>query len=147
MKIAIFGTGAVGGHVAARLGAGAADAGIEVAAVARGAQLAAIIQRGITLWIGEERYSTRIHATDRPDSLGVQDVVFVALKSSVLTVAAPGIVPLIGPDTSVIFAMNGIPWWYLYRCPDNGVARPDLSLLDPAACWSAGSGSNGSSAA
>ena len=49
MKIAIFGTGAVGGHVAARLGAGAAAAGIEVSAVARGAQLAAIVERGITL--------------------------------------------------------------------------------------------------
>src|SRR5580765_8334378 len=131
MKIAIFGAGAVGGHVAARFGAGADAAGIEVAAVARGAQLDAILQRGITLWIGEERYSTRIHATDRPESLGVQDVVFVALKSSVLPAAAPGMAPLIGPDTSVVFAMNGIPWWYLYRCPETGVPRPDLSLLDP----------------
>jgi len=131
MKIAIFGTGAVGGHVAARLGAGADAAGIEVAAVARGAQLAAILERGITLWIGDERYSTRIHATDRPESLGVQDVVFVALKSSVLPAAAPALAPLIGPETSVVFAMNGIPWWYLYRCPDAGVPRPDLSLLDP----------------
>ena len=60
MKIAVFGAGAVGGHVAARLGAGADAAGIEVAAVARGAQLAAIVQRGITLWIGEERYSTHM---------------------------------------------------------------------------------------
>ena len=78
MKIAIFGAGAVGGHVAARLGAGAEAAGIEVAAVARGAQLAAILQRGIMLWIGEERYCTRIRATDRPETLGIQDVVFVA---------------------------------------------------------------------
>ncbi|HEV8679948.1 MAG TPA: 2-dehydropantoate 2-reductase [Stellaceae bacterium] len=131
MKIAVFGTGAVGGHVAARLGVGAATAGIEVSAVARGAQLAAIAERGITLLIGEERYSTRIRATDRPETLGVQDVVFVALKSSVLPAAAPGIAALIGLDTSVVFAMNGIPWWYLYRCPDNGLPRPDLSRLDP----------------
>jgi 2-dehydropantoate 2-reductase len=131
MKIAIFGAGAVGGHVAARLGTGAAAAGIEVAAVARGAQLAAIVERGITLWIGEERYSTRIRASDRPESLGPQDIVFVALKSSVLTSAAPGIAKLIGPDTSIVFAMNGIPWWYLYRCPENGLPAPDLSRLDP----------------
>jgi 2-dehydropantoate 2-reductase len=131
MKIAVFGAGAVGGHVAARLGASAGAAGIEVAAVARGAQLAAIAERGITLWIGEERYSTRTRATDRPESLGPQDVVFVALKSSVLPAAAPGIAKLIGPDTSIVFAMNGIPWWYLYRCPENGLPRPDLSLLDP----------------
>ena len=57
-------------------------------------------ERGITLWIGAERYSARIRATDRPERLGVQDVVFVALKSSVLPAAAPGIAPLIGPDTS-----------------------------------------------
>ncbi len=131
MKIAVFGAGAVGGHVAARLGVGADAAGIEVSAVARGAQFAAIAERGITLWIGAERYSCRIRATDRPESLGVQDVVFVALKSSVLPAAAPAIAPLIGPATSIVFAMNGIPWWYLYRCPEIGVPRPDLSLLDP----------------
>jgi 2-dehydropantoate 2-reductase len=131
MKIVVFGAGAVGGHVACRLGAGAARAGIEVAAVARGTQLAAIRERGLTLWIGEERYTARIHATDRPETLGVQDIVFVALKSSVLPEAAPDLQPLIGPDTSVIMAMNGIPWWYLYRCPDSGVPRPDLSSLDP----------------
>ena len=131
MKIVVFGAGAVGGHVAARLGAGADAAGIEVAAVARGAQLAAIIERGITLWIGEERHFSHIRATDRPESLGIQDVVFVALKSSVLAAAGPEIAPLIGPDTSIVFAMNGIPWWYLYRCPENGLPRPDLSRLDP----------------
>ena len=84
--------------------------------MARGAQLDAIRERGLTLWIGDERYDARIRATDRPETLGVQDVVFVALKSSILPEAAPAIAPLIGPDTSVVFAMNGIPWWYLYRC-------------------------------
>jgi 2-dehydropantoate 2-reductase len=131
VKIVIFGTGAVGGHVAARLAAGATAAGIEVAAVARGAQLAAIRERGLTLWIGEQRYSARLRATDRPDELGRQDVVFVTLKSSALPAAAPAIAPLLGPDTSVVFAMNGIPWWYLYRSPANGLPPPDLSRLDP----------------
>src|SRR3982751_6904021 len=112
MKIAVFGAGAVGGHVAARLGAAAGQAGIEVAAVARGAQLAAIEARGLTLWIGEEGFDARIHATDRPETLGIQDVVFVTMKSSALPEAAPALAPLIGPETSVVFAMNGIPWWY-----------------------------------
>jgi 2-dehydropantoate 2-reductase len=131
MKIVVFGAGAVGGHVAARLAAGAVDAAIEVAAVARGAQLAAIRERGLTLWIGEECYHAHVRATDRPEELGVQDVVFVTLKSSSLPAAAPTLAPLLGPDTSVVFAMNGIPWWYLYRCPDNGLQSPDLSRLDP----------------
>ena len=131
MKVAVFGAGAVGGHVAAKLGAGAAAAGLEVAAVARGAQLAAIAERGITLWIGEARHHARIRVTDRPEELGPQDVVFVALKSSVLPEAAGQIAALCGPDTAVVFAMNGIPWWYLYHCPANGLPSPDLSRLDP----------------
>ncbi len=66
MKTTIFGAGAVGGHLAARLGA----AGMDVAAVCRGAQLAAIRERGITLHIADERYQARIRATDRPETLG-----------------------------------------------------------------------------
>jgi hypothetical protein len=66
MKIAVFGAGAVGGHVAARLGAGAEATGIEVSAVARGAQLAAIAERGITLWIGAERYCARLRVAAEP---------------------------------------------------------------------------------
>ena len=79
MRVVIFGAGAVGGHLAARLAAHEPAAGIEVAAVARGAQLAALNDRGITLWIGEERTSVPIHATDRPETLGHQDVVLVTL--------------------------------------------------------------------
>jgi len=89
-------------------------------------------QRGITLWIGEERTSAPIHATDRPETLGHQDVVLVTMKSSVLPGVARQPQTLIGLETAVIFAMNGIPWWYLYRLKDGGVPRPDLSHLDPA---------------
>src|SRR5260221_7450464 len=126
MKTTIFGAGAVGGHLAARLGA----AGADVAAVCRGAQLAAIRERGITLQIADERYHGRIRATDRPESLGKQDLVIVTAKSSVLPQLASSIATLIGPDTSVVFAMNGIPWWYLYRAAA-AAPKPDLSRLDP----------------
>ena len=131
MRVVVFGAGAVGGHLAARLAAHGPAAGIEVAAIARGAQLEAMNQRGITLWIGEERTSAPIHATDRPETLGHQDVVLVTMNSSVLPGVAQQLRPLIGPETTVIFAMNGIPWWYLYRLKDGGVPRPDLSHLDP----------------
>src|SRR5580704_8162873 len=126
MKTTIFGAGAVGGHIAARLGA----AGAAVAAVARGAQLAAIRERGITLHIKDERYHARIRATDRPEELGKQDLVIVTVKSSVLPEMAALIATLVGPETSVVFAMNGIPWWYLYRTETTAPA-PDLSRLDP----------------
>jgi 2-dehydropantoate 2-reductase len=126
MKTTIFGAGAVGGHIAARLGA----AGAKIAVVARGAQLAAIRERGLTLHIKDERYHARIRATDRPEELGPQDLVIVTVKSSVLPSLAASIATLIGPDTSVVFAMNGIPWWYLYRDESPG-PKPDLSRLDP----------------
>ena len=126
MKTTIFGAGAVGGHLAARLGA----AGAEVSAVCRGAQLAAIEARGITLHIKDERYHARIRATDRPETLGPQDLVIVTAKSSTLPEMASSIATLIGPDTTVVFAMNGIPWWYLYRA-EGKAPPPDLSRLDP----------------
>ena len=88
MRVVVFGAGAVGGHLAARLAAHGPSAGIEVAAVARGAQLEAMTQRGITLWIGAERTSAPIHATDRPETLGHQDVVLVTMKSSVSVASA-----------------------------------------------------------
>ena len=116
MKITVFGAGAVGGHVAARLGAGAASAGSRSRRSDAAPSSTRSSERGLTLWIGDERYDARIRATDRPETLGVQDVVFVALKSSTLPQAAPAIATLLGPATSVVFAMNGIPWWYLYHC-------------------------------
>jgi 2-dehydropantoate 2-reductase len=127
MKTTIFGAGAVGGHLAARLGA----AGAEVSAVCRGAQLTAIQERGITLHIHDERYHARIRATDRPETLGPQDLVIVTAKSSTLPEMASSIATLCGPDTAVVFAMNGIPWWYLYRA-ETTAPPPDLSRLDPA---------------
>ena len=126
MKTTIFGAGAIGGHLAARLGA----AGADVSAVMRGAQLAAVRERGITLHIAEEHYHARIRATDRPEELGPQDLVIVTVKSSVLPALAASIATLCGPDTSVVFAMNGVPWWYLYRA-DTTAPPPDLSRLDP----------------
>jgi len=126
MKTTIFGAGAVGGHLAARLAA----AGAEVSAVCRGAQLAAIKEHGITLQIADQRYHARLNATDQPETLGEQDIVIVTVKSSVLPEMAPLIATLCGPDTAVVFAMNGIPWWYLYQV-EKKAPLPDLSRLDP----------------
>jgi 2-dehydropantoate 2-reductase len=74
MRVVVFGAGAVGGHLAARLAAHGSAAGIEVAAVARGAQLEAMNQRGITLWVGEERTSAPIIWSASPvDEAGTRD--------------------------------------------------------------------------
>lgn len=127
MKICVFGAGAVGGNLAARL----AEAGHEVSVVARGENLAAIRASGLLIHAGERRIVQRVVASDRPGDLGIQDVVVSTLKASSLPALAGGVAPLLGPATSVVFAQNGIPWWYPLGLASSQPALPDLSALDP----------------
>jgi 2-dehydropantoate 2-reductase len=116
MKICVFGAGAVGGHIAARLAA----KGHDVSVVARGAHLAAMGKNGVKLHHGDEIIQGKVRIADP----GKQDLVIVALKANLLDTFAEAAAPLLGPDTAVVFAQNGIPWWY-------GANAPDLSMLDP----------------
>lgn len=127
MRICVFGAGAVGGHFAAKLGA----AGHEVCVVARGAQLAAIREKGLVLLTGERRIAARVRASDRTAELGPQDVVISTLKACSLGTLAEAVGPLLGPETSVVFAQNGIPWWYAYGLAWARPRTPDLQRLDP----------------
>ncbi|MCS6765011.1 MAG: 2-dehydropantoate 2-reductase [Candidatus Protistobacter heckmanni] len=118
MKICIFGAGAIGGLIAARLATQAA-VGAEVSVVARGAHLRAIREHGLRLRLRAadgglhgETSAARIRATDDAAELGVQDYVIVAVKTGSLAAALPGLRPLLGPDTVVVPAMNGVPWWF-----------------------------------
>jgi 2-dehydropantoate 2-reductase len=126
MRICIFGAGAVGSHFAVRL----ALAGHEVSCVMRGSNLEATKTRGLTLRVGDTEFKADVNASDNPASLGPQDVVISTLKATGLQSLITGLPPLLQEDTAVIFAQNGIPWWY-----DLGVAAhpplPDLSFLDP----------------
>ena len=121
MKICVFGAGAVGGNFAYRL----ARAGADVSVVARGAHLASIRERGITVTSQGETQSVPVRATDDAHSLGPQDVVIVTLKAVSIAASAGAIASLCGPDTLVVFAVNGLPWWYR---PREGGA---LDMLDP----------------
>lgn len=109
MKVCVYGAGAVGGHIAARLAEGGAD----VSLVARGEHLAAIRANGLRVETKDGIYLSRPIATDDPESLGPQDVVIVSVKAPALGGIVAGIKPLLGNDTLVLFALNGIPWWYL----------------------------------
>jgi 2-dehydropantoate 2-reductase len=131
MKVCIFGAGAVGGHVAARL---AAKQAAEVAVIARGEQLKAIRERGITLDSeGEIIVGKPAVATSDPGTLPHQDIVIVALKTSTLPLAADAIARLLGEKGHAVFLLNGIPWWWRHGVP--GTAAP-LPLLDPqGALW------------
>jgi 2-dehydropantoate 2-reductase len=107
MKICVFGAGAIGGHVATRLALG----GAETSVVARGANLAAIRDRGLTVEAPDGRHSVRVTAGDAA-SLGPQDAVIVTVKAPSLPQVAEAIAPLLHAETTVAFVMNGIPWWY-----------------------------------
>lgn len=113
MKICIFGAGSIGGYLGARL----AHAGEHVTLIARGANLAAIRERGVTL-IEPDGTTLNAHparATDDPSVAGAHDVVIVAVKAHQLPAVAPMLRPLFHEETIVVPAQNGIPWWYFQR--------------------------------
>jgi 2-dehydropantoate 2-reductase len=127
VKICVYGAGAVGGHFAAQLAA----AGHDVAVVARGAHLEAMRRNGLILLKGERRIVARVRAAERPADLGRMDAVLVTLKANGLAALAEGIGPLLGPDTGVVFAQNGIPWWYGQGLAGRPAPPPELQRLDP----------------
>ncbi|MDG2287013.1 MAG: 2-dehydropantoate 2-reductase [Alphaproteobacteria bacterium] len=125
MKICIYGAGAIGGF----LGAYLAKAGHEVSLIARGAHLQALQSKGLTLIHAEEKFTTYPDCAEDPRRIGGADAVFVTVKGPALAAVGEGIGPLLGADTPVVFAMNGLPWWY-----DHGRDAPltgAASLLDP----------------
>jgi len=111
MRICVYGAGAIGGHIAARLAKG----GAQVSLVARGAHLAAIQANGLTVHAHDGTHVSRPNASANAGDLGRQDAVIVTVKAPALPDVAAGIAPLLGPDTPVAFVMNGIPWWYFFQ--------------------------------
>jgi 2-dehydropantoate 2-reductase len=127
MRICIFGAGAVGSHFAVRL----ARAGHDVACVMRGPHLDAVKTNGLTLRSGDAEFTAKLKASDDPSALGVQDLVISTLKATGVSSLADGLRPLLHDDTAVVFAQNGIPWWYDIGLPADHPPTPDLSFLDP----------------
>lgn len=111
MKIAIFGAGAIGGYLGAKL----AKAGVDVTLIARGPHLAAIRANGLTLHTLDESFTVRPRATDDPAQAGEQDFVFLTIKSNSAPAIAAGLAPMLRADTGVVTAMNGLPFWYFHK--------------------------------
>ncbi len=111
MKICIYGAGAIGGY----LGVQMALAGADVSLVARGPHLEAMKRDGVKLLIGGEERVAKVRATDDPSELGPQDYVFIALKAHSVPAVVDRMRPLLGNDTSVVTAVNGVPYWYFYK--------------------------------
>jgi 2-dehydropantoate 2-reductase len=108
MKIAIYGAGAIGGLLGARLAAIGCDVGV----VARGATLDAIRRHGLRIEDNGRSIAAPARAEQDPAALGVQDIVIVAVKATALPDVAAHIAPLVGPHTLIVTAMNGVPWWF-----------------------------------
>ena len=126
MRIAIIGAGAIGGWLGARL----AGAGNDVGVIARGATLAAIKTNGLILDESGRESRAHVTASDDPADLGPQDLVIIAVKGPAMRAVAPAVAALLGPDTIVLPAMNGVPWWFFAgaRGPLAGTA---LASVDP----------------
>ena len=112
MKICIFGAGAIGGYMGAKL----AQAGAEVSLVARGPHLAAIKDKGLTLAEADrDPVTVKINASENPADLGPQDYVIVTLKAHSVPAVVPKMQPLIGENTTIVSGVNGVPWWYFHK--------------------------------
>ncbi|MBM3558784.1 MAG: 2-dehydropantoate 2-reductase [Alphaproteobacteria bacterium] len=126
MRICIVGAGAIGGFLGVRL----AVAGHDVSLIARGAHLAAIRAHGVHLVMSGATTVVSLAASDNPADLGRQDYVILTLKAPSLPSLVPRLGPLLGGETTVVTAMNGLPWWFY-----NGIGGPlevePLDAVDP----------------
>lgn len=126
MKVCIYGAGAIGGWIGVKL----ARAGCEVSVVARGATLEAVQQHGLRLEENGVAASVPARAAASPAELGVQDLVVVAVKAPSMPDVARAIAPLLGPQTMVLTAMNGVPWWF-FQDFGGEYAGTRLKAVDP----------------
>ncbi len=126
MKVCIYGAGAIGGH----LGANLAATGVDVTRIARGAHLEAMRRNGLRVLSADGDRTVQVRCTDDPAEAGVQDFIVITLKTHAVGAIAAGLAPMIGPQTAVVTAMNGVPFWYFYR--DGGpLDGKRLSSVDP----------------
>ncbi len=111
MKFCIYGAGAIGGYLGAEL----ALSGNQVTLIARGPHLKAIQKNGLTLVKEGESKTVDVSCTDDPTEAGPQDYVIITLKAHSVSGIVEQMLPLLGPDTPVVTAQNGIPWWYFHK--------------------------------
>jgi 2-dehydropantoate 2-reductase len=129
MKVCIYGAGAIGGWIGVHL----AQTGHEVSVVARGATLEALQKNGlqcVQTQAAEARIKAKVQVSAQPANLGLQDLVIVAVKAPAMADVAQGIAPLLGPNTMVMTAMNGVPWWF-FQGFGGKLQGTTLTTIDP----------------
>jgi 2-dehydropantoate 2-reductase len=130
-KVAVVGVGAIGGLFAGWLGSRLPAGQIQLSAVARGETLRALRERGL-VWVDADgaEHRASVNASDDPTSLGVQDLVIVSVKGPAMPQVAPAVRALMGPHTTVLVAMNGVPWWFFDGLPGEASGLR-LNAVDP----------------
>jgi 2-dehydropantoate 2-reductase len=126
LKVAIFGAGAIGGYVGVKL----AQAGADVTFIARGPHLDAMRNNGVTLVSENKRATVKVQCASRADEVETPDYVLVTLKAHSLPAAAPQIAAMLGPDTTLVMGVNGVPYWYFYGL-DNEWRDRTIESVDP----------------
>ncbi len=126
MKICIFGAGAIGGYMGAKL----AEAGADVSLVARGPHLAAMRENGLTLIEGGVSKTLPVTVSENPADLGPQDYVIVTLKAHSVPSVVDKMQPLIGESTTIVSGVNGVPWWYFHKIGGD-LEGTRLASVDP----------------
>ena len=110
-KICVFGAGAIGGYLACSLIKTSAD----ISLIARGPHKEAIEKNGLKLIKGNIEETHKIYVTDNPSDLPIQDFIFLGVKAHSISGIIDSLLPIIGDNTSIISAVNGLPWWYFYK--------------------------------
>ncbi len=126
MKICIFGAGAIGGYMGAKL----AQAGADISLVARGPHLKAMNENGLRLIEDSGETTVNVTASDNPAALGEQDYVIVTLKAHSVPAVVPHMQPLIGDNTTIVSGVNGVPWWYFHKVGGD-LEGTRLQTVDP----------------
>src|SRR3954467_10880748 len=126
MRVAVLGAGAIGAYVGAALARG----GTDVHLIARGENLDAMRRNGVRVLSDRGDFEARPPATDDPSEVGPVDFVFLGLKANSHATCGNPLEPLLGENTAVIAAQNGIPWWYFYGV-DGPYAGRQIETVDP----------------
>jgi 2-dehydropantoate 2-reductase len=111
VKLCIFGAGAIGAYLGVELTRG----GVDVTLIARGPHLRAMKKNGVTLRIGNEEHVAHPRCSDDPAEIGPQDYILITLKAHSVPGVCAAMQPLLGPDSAVVTAANGLPWWYFHK--------------------------------
>ncbi len=125
MKFAIYGAGAVGAFLGARL----LEAGQDVSFIARGTNLEALRNSGLHVLstvFGDSKY--KVNATSSPADIGAVDYVLLTVKANSLIDIAPQVAPLQSERTTFVSTQNGLPWWYFHGVKES---EEPIHCIDP----------------